>query len=142
VTHVFCKTTIDRPAQAIWQAIDDFGAAGRYLSGVVACAVEGVGAGARRTLISADGSSVVGRLESRDGAASRLSYALLTDTPFRNCLTTVAVHDLGSGRAELEWSATFEPDGFPESEAAELLEAALAANCLALKQVFEGDAAA
>jgi hypothetical protein len=28
VTQVFCKTTIDIPAQAIWQAIGDFGAAG------------------------------------------------------------------------------------------------------------------
>jgi hypothetical protein len=141
VTQVFCKTTIDIPAQAIWQAIGDFGAAGLYLSGVVGCTVEGVGgAGARRTLTSADGSSVVERLESLDGAARRLSYALLTDTPFRDCLTTMAVHDLGPSRAELEWSATFEPDGLPESEAAELMEAALAANCLALKQLFERDA--
>jgi hypothetical protein len=40
-------------------------------------------------------------------------------------------------QAELEWSVTFEPDGLPESEAVALLEGALAANCLALKQVLE-----
>jgi len=32
----------------------------------------------------------------------------------------------------VEWSSTFEADGLPASEAAELLESALTANCLAL----------
>ena len=63
-----------------------------------------------------------------------MSYALVTDTPFGNCLTTVTVRDLGPRQAELEWSATFEADGLPASKAAELMEGALAANCLALKQ--------
>ena len=93
--------------------------------------------GARRTLTSADGSTIVERLEALDGAAHRLSYALLTDTPFRNCLTTMLVHDLGQGQAEVEWSATFEADGLPADEAREMLESALAANCLALKQFME-----
>ena len=61
----------------------------------------------------------------------RLSYALLTDTPFGNCLTTMTVRDLGPSQAELEWSATFEADGLPASEAAELMEGALAANGVA-----------
>ena len=64
-------------------------------------------------------------------------YVLLTDTPFRNCLTTMAVRDLGPGQAEVEWSSTFEADGLPASEAAELLESALVANCLALKHFME-----
>ena len=38
---------------------------------------------------------------------------------------------------ELEWSATFESDGIPGSEAAEMLEGAFAANCLVLKQFME-----
>lgn len=68
----------------------------------------------------------------------RLSYALLTDTPFGDCLTTVTVRGLDPWRSELEWSATFQPDGLPTSEAVELLEGALAANCVELKQVLEG----
>jgi hypothetical protein len=40
----------------------------------------------------------------------------------------------------LEWSATFEPDGLPESEAAALLEGALAVNSLALEEILERDA--
>ena len=137
MTQASCKTTIKIPADAIWQAISDFGAAGQYLSGVVNCSVEGAGVGALRTLTNADGSTVVERLEALDGDARQLSYALLTDTPFSNCLTTMAIRDLSPSRAELEWSATFQPTGIPASEAMEMLEGALAANCLALKQFME-----
>jgi hypothetical protein len=131
------KISINVPADAIWQVISDFGAASQYLAGVVNCTIEGEGVGALRTLTSADGNTIVERLETLDGVARRLSYTLLTDTPFRNCLTTMTVRELGRSRAELEWSATFEADGLPAEEARELLEDALAANCLALKQFME-----
>jgi hypothetical protein len=134
---VFCKTTIHVPADAIWQVIGDFGAACHYLTMVVNCTVEGKGVGALRTLTSADGSTIVERLETLDKGTHRLSYALLTDTPFRNCLTTMLVRELGPSQAELEWSATFEAAGLPADEARDMLEGALTANCLALKQFLE-----
>ena len=137
MTRVSCKTTIHVPADAIWQVIGDFGAACHYLAGVVNCTVEGEGVGAQRTLTSVDGSTIVERLEALDEVTHRLSYALLTDTPFRKCLTTMRVHDLGPGQAEVEWSATFEADGLPADEARDMLEGALTANCLALKQFME-----
>lgn len=131
------KITIRAPADVIWQVISDFGAAGQYLSGVVTCTVTGEGVGALRTLTSTDGSTIVERLEALDEVAHRLSYALLTDTPFGNCLTTMTVRDLGPSMAEVAWSATFEPDGLPKREAEALMEGALAANCQALKQFLE-----
>lgn len=137
MTYVISSIIIHVQADAIWQVISDFGAAGQYLAGVVDCTVVGEGVGARRTLISADGSVVVERLETLDAASQRLSYALLTDTPFGNCLTTMAVRDLGRSQAELVWTATFQPDGIPASEAVDLLQGALAENCLALKQFME-----
>lgn len=137
MTQVSCKTTVCAPVDAIWQMISDFGAAGQYVAGVADCTVEGEGIGARRTLTYADGSTIVERLETRDAATLRLSYALLTDAPFRNCLTTMALRDLGPRQAELTWSATFQADGLPESEALALLEVALEENSLALKQFVE-----
>ncbi len=137
MTQATCTVIIHVPADAIWQVISDFGVAGQYLAGVVDWSVEGEGVGALRRLTSADGSAIVERLETLDAASQRLSYALLTDTPFRNCLTTIAVRDLGSNQAELVWTATFQPDGIPASEAVELLEGALAENCSALKQFME-----
>ena len=95
------------------------------------------GVDALRTLTSADGSIVVERLDASDGDIRQLSWARLTDTPFRNCLTTIAIHNLGPSRAELKWLATFEPDGIKGSEAVEVLEGAFAANRLLLKQFME-----
>ena len=139
MTEVSSTIIIHASASAIWQVIRDFGAACQHLVMVVKCTVEGEGIGALRTLTSADGSTIVERLEALDEAAQRLSYALLTDTPFRDCLTTMAVRNMGPMHTELAWSMTFQPDGLPESEAVDLLEGALAANGLALKQFMEFD---
>ena len=137
MTRASSEITIDASADAIWQVISDFSAACNYLVMVIGCTVEGQGIGALRTLTSTDGSTIVERLESLDAAARRLSYALLTDTPFGDCLTTMTVRDVGPHQAELAWSASFQPDGLPASEAVALLEGALTANCLALKQLME-----
>jgi hypothetical protein len=127
------------PAKAVWRLISDFGAAGQYLAGVVDCTVEGEGVGAVRTLTNADGSTIVERLEALDATALRLSYALLTNTPFSNCVMTMYLCDLGPNQSELVWSANFQPAGIPANEASDLLEGALAANCLALKKFIEAD---
>jgi carbon monoxide dehydrogenase subunit G len=137
VTHVSSRITIHTSAEAIWQVLSDFSAGNQHLPGVVACTVTGDGIGALRTLTSADGGTIVERLTARDAAAKRLSYVLLTDTPFGDCLITIALRDLGPYITELKWAATFQPDGLPASEAADLLEGALTENCRALKQFIE-----
>jgi hypothetical protein len=63
MTHTSCKTSIDLPAGAIWQVLSDFGGACRRLVMVVDCTVVGAGVGALRTLTSADGSTIIERLE-------------------------------------------------------------------------------
>jgi hypothetical protein len=131
---------IDVSAAALWQAIGDFGAACQYLAMVVNCSAAGTGVGAVRTLTYADGSVITERLEVLDEAAHRLSYALLTDTPFRDCLTTVTVHDLGPGQCELAWSAIFEANGLPVGEAQEMLEGALELNSRALQRYITASA--
>ena len=131
------RITVHASVDAIWSEICRFGAADRYLPGVVNCLFDGADVGARRTLTNADGSTIVERLEVLDEVNHRLCYALLTDTPFDNCLTTIAVYDLGQSQAEVTWWATFEADGLPVSEAVALLEGALQENCLALKRFIE-----
>ena len=137
MTRVFCTITIDVPAEAVWLLLSDFGAACQYLFQVIDCRVEGSGIGARRTLTSTDGSTIVEQLNSLDELNHRLSYTLLSDTPFGNCVTTLAVFDLGSNQSQLDWSATFEADGIPTNEAEEILAGSMSANCLALKQFLE-----
>jgi hypothetical protein len=137
MTQVSSTITINAPADAIWKLISDFGAASYYLTSIVGCTVEGDGVGALRTLTNGGESTTLERLETLDKTARRLSYSLLSDTPFGNCLTTMVVHALGLNQAELVWSASFQPVGIPPSEAVDLMEGALAANCLALKQFVE-----
>ncbi len=137
MTQVSSIISIAVPTKAIWRLISDFGAASQYLAGVSDCTVEGEGVGAVRTLTSADGSTVTERLETLDVADQRLSYALLKNTPFGNCITTMSIRDLGPSDSELTWSAIFQPTGIPANEAGDLLEGALAANGLALKQFME-----
>ena len=137
--RVFSTIKINASADAIWQLINDFGAVCPYRVGFVHCTVEGEGIGALRTLINSDGGMIIERLEAQDPNAQRLSYGLLTDTPFRNCVTTMALRVLGQNQAELEWSATFEADGLPASEAEELMGSMLEENCVALKRVMESN---
>jgi hypothetical protein len=140
VARASSKIIVDVSADAIWQVISDFGAACNYLFMVVNCTVEGAGVGALRRLTHADGSTILERLDVLDEANRRLSHALLTDTPFRDCVTTVAVRELGPRQAELEWSATFEASGLPESEAVALLEAAFELNSRALQHFLAASA--
>ena len=141
MTYASCKTTINRPADAIWQVLSDFSAACQHLVTVKNCAVEGHGIGALRTLTYADDSTIVERLEALDDAAYRLSYALLSDTPFRDCLTTVTVHELSPGQCEVAWTASFQPDGLPANEAQEMLEGAFELNSRALQHFLESASA-
>ena len=66
----------------------------------------------------------------------QLRYVLLTDTPFRN-RTTMMIRELAPNQVELEWSATFEPEGIPANEAVDLLAGALAVSCVALMPFME-----
>jgi len=50
-------------------------------------------------------------MEALDATVQRLSYTLLTDTPFGDCLTTVKVHVRDRRRCEVTWAATFDADG-------------------------------
>jgi hypothetical protein len=133
MTQASCKTEINMPAEDVWQVLSDFGAACQYLVMVENCTVEGQGIGALRTLTYTDGSTIVERLAAFDDAVYQLSYTLLSDTPFRDCLTTVTVYDLSPVHCDVAWTASFQPDGLPASEAQAMLEGAFDLNSRALQ---------
>jgi hypothetical protein len=129
---------IHAPVDTIWQLISDFGAGSQYLALVTRCTVQGTGIGALRALTYLDGSVIVERLEMIDVALHHLSYILLTDTPFGNCLTTMALRALSLYQVELTWTADFQRTSLPVNEAVALMEGMLADNCQALKRLLEG----
>jgi hypothetical protein len=136
--HATKVTTIHAPADDIWQVISNFGAGAAYLAMVTHCIAQGAGTGALRTLTYLDGSVILERLEMVDAATHCLSYNLLSDTPFGNCLTTMTVRALSPDKSELHWTADFQPTSLPANEALSLMEGMLAGNCQALKQLLEG----
>lgn len=135
--HAIQVITIGAPVDTVWQIISDFGAGAMYLAMVTHCVAQGAGTGALRTLTYLDGSVIVERLESVDETAHSLSYALLNDTPFGACLTTMALRALAPDQAELHWTADFQPTSLPANEALSLIQGMLAGNCQALKRLLE-----
>jgi hypothetical protein len=141
LSHVSNKIAIQKSTAVVWRLVSDFDKAPLYLENVIHCKTTGQNIGAKRALTSVDGSIIVERLDTLDMVAHRLSYTLLTNTPFRHCVTNIAVRSVGIGESELEWSVTFEADGIPASEAIALQKSALAANCLTLKLFLEANQA-
>jgi len=136
--HAAQTITIHAPVDVVWQVISDFGAGSKYLAMVTRCTVQSQGVGGLRTLTFSDGSVIVERLEMIDEKGHRLSYTLLSDTPFGNCLTTMALQALSPNQAELTWTADFQPTSLPIDEALSLMQGMLANNCHVLKQFLEG----
>ena len=135
--HATQVIKINAPIDVIWQVISDFGAGARYLVMVTHCTMQGNGVGALRILTYVDGSVILERLETVDQAMHCLSYRLLNDTPFGNCLTTMALRALTADQSEVNWSANFQPTSLPADEALSLMQGMLAENCQALKQLME-----
>ena len=137
MSHATKIITIQAPVDTVWKVISDFAAGTKYLAMVTHCTVQGSGAGALRTLTYRDGSVIFERLEMVDEVTYCLSYSLLTDTQFGNCLTTMALHALSPSQTQLTWTADFQPISLPANEALSLIEGMLADNCQILKQLLE-----
>jgi hypothetical protein len=134
------KISVHAPVDVVWHVISDFGAADRYLPGVIACSVEGSGVGALRTLTHADGSQTVERLEEWDGGTYTLSYTQLSGTPFHNLLTKISVGEIASDHCEVTFWATLQPDGEPTGDQLETLAESLESNARGLLRLLHSSA--
>jgi len=132
------KTTLNASANAVWQAVGNFGGIRAYVPVVQTCTVEGKGVGAVRTLTLEGGALVTERLEARDAKARILTYSILTSPlPIEGYVATMRVRELPHDRAELSWSCTFEPKGAPEDECRKIIEGIYAAGFAGLKKLIE-----
>ena len=69
------------------------------------------------------GISIKERLEGLDEATKTYSYSIIEGPiPAKDYLATVTVSDAGSGRTQISWSCTFEPEGAPEADLVKLFE--------------------
>lgn len=97
---------IDRPAEAVWQIVRDFGGIGTWMPGIESCTVDGED----RTL-SLMGMEIVERNYGVDDAARTASYGIVGGAlAVDHHRATIAVVDTGSGSARVTWSFEVEPD--------------------------------
>ncbi len=111
------------PAQRVWPVVSDFGALKRWNPAVLDCTLEGEGVGAVRTFATR-AATVRERLDSRDDAAMRVSYTILSGSTIkvRDGRLVISVRPLGDNQCALTWTLAGEPDGASLDELRELTE--------------------
>lgn len=98
---------IDAPADAVWDAVSDFGAVHRRFAPGFVTHVELI-PGARMVTFG-NGMVVKELFLDSDNAARRLAYSVRTET-FEHHSASFTVIDLGGGRSRLDWRADVLPD--------------------------------
>lgn len=122
---------IDAPADAVWDAVADFGAVHRrFAPGFVANVELEPGA---RLVTFGDGSVARELFLGRDDAHRRLAYSVQSER-LAHHNASFQVTDLGSGRTRLTWTADVLPDAF-EGYLSERMEAGIAVAKEALGRV-------
>lgn len=96
---------IDRPADAVWQIVRDFGGLGTWMPGIDRCTVEGDD----RTL-SMLGMEIVERNYGVDDATRTATYGIVGGAlPVEHHRATITVSEKGSG-AHVRWAVEVTPD--------------------------------
>lgn len=98
---------IDAAADAVWDAVADFGAVHRRFAPGFVTNVELI-PGARMVTFG-NGMTVKELFLDRDDAHRRLAYSVRSDT-FQHHSASFTVTDLGQGRSRLDWRADILPD--------------------------------
>ncbi len=107
---VHVREELDAPLEKVWPAIREFGDIRAWAPEAKVLGIEGEGVGSIRR-IDTPGGVFVERLESRDDASHRFSYAILESPgPFRDYVAVVQLSALGDERCSIEWSCEYEID--------------------------------
>jgi len=113
---------LEVPADVLWRLVASFGDTSWMPAGTRATVV-GAGPGMERRIAAGPDRVITERLESLDEASRTLTYTIPENVPFpvKDYRATMRVRAKGSG-SELDWSASFEPVGVSEADAAKAIE--------------------
>ena len=114
---------LDVPADALWRLVASFGDTS-WMPGGAQVTLHGSGPGGMERRIAAGPDKVIReRLESLDEKSRTLVYTIPENVPFpvKDYRATMRVRAKGTG-SELDWSASFEPVGASEADAAKAIE--------------------
>ena len=107
MASILKSVEIDAPADAVWDAVSDFGAVHRRFAPGFVTNVELI-PGARMVTFG-NGLVVKELFLDCDHAARRLAYSVRTET-FQHHSASFTVTDLGGDRSRLDWRADLLPD--------------------------------
>ena len=107
MTSILKSIDIDAPAEAVWDAVSDFGAVHRRFAPGFVTHVELI-PGARMVTF-ANGAVVKELFLGCDQAARRLAYSVRAEG-FDHHSASFTVEDLGDGRSRLHWHADVLPE--------------------------------
>jgi hypothetical protein len=132
------RAELDHPLAQVWSVVARFGDADVWVDGVTACAIEGEGVGAVRTLVR-NGATVRERLELMDPDNHWISYLVLEphSLPATDVRGTMVLRALGQGSTEIVWRSS--ADGFevPPRVLGERIEAFYAASLRRLARLLD-----
>jgi hypothetical protein len=113
---------LDVPAAALWRLVSSFGDTS-WMPGGTKVTLHGSGPGMERRIAAGPDRVIRERLESVDERSRSLVYTIPENVPFpvTGYRATMRVREQGAG-SELDWSASFEPAGVSEAEAAQAIE--------------------
>jgi mxaD protein len=99
---------IDRPADAVWAVVGDFGGIGTWMPGIDACRLEG-----DRRVLDTMGMTITEELVAKDDAARALTYAIVDGAPVERHRAVITVSPDGNG-SHVTWDVDAEPDAMAE----------------------------
>lgn len=105
---------------ALWKKVGDFCGIGTWHPAIEKCALSADGK--ERTLSLKGGGTIVERLESRDDAARRYSYTIVSSPlPVANYHSTISVGPDAKG-SKVNWTGKYDAKGAPDADAKKTID--------------------
>ena len=129
IEYARVERVIDHPIAKVWAIAGTFGGVESWIDGVTACAVEGEGIGAIRT-VTRNGNSVREQLDRHDPEIHEISYAILDPHPMpaANVRGTIILAAAGEGRTRILWCSHASDFTMPPEALGERISAFYAAS--------------
>jgi mxaD protein len=99
---------IDKPPDAVWAVVGDFGGIGDWMPGIESCVVDG-----DDRILKMMGMEIIERLERRDDDAREIIYGIVGGVPVGNHKAIITVVPEGD-RSHVTWDVEVEPDDMTE----------------------------
>jgi uncharacterized membrane protein len=99
---------IDRPADAVWAVIGDFGGIGGWMPGIDSCRVEG-----EDRILETMGMTITERLVDKDDAGRALTYSIADGAPVESHQAVISVAAAGDS-SHVTWTVDATPDAMAE----------------------------